>query len=75
MTYEEFNIALAKNTAGAIKPPQILQLSGISNAEELKALGIDVVAGVGKNPHSHLLATVMHDTRQPVTAPSYQRLI
>jgi len=42
--------------AGAIGSPQLLMLSGIGPAEQLHALGIDVVAdlpGVGENLHDH----------------------
>lgn len=42
--------------AGAIQSPQILMLSGIGDAEELKQYGIDSVhhlPGVGKNFHDH----------------------
>jgi choline dehydrogenase-like flavoprotein len=38
--------------AGAVHTPQILQLSGVGPAAELKRVGIDVVAdlpGVGQN--------------------------
>lgn len=44
-------------TAGAIGSPKLLLLSGIGPAEELRELGIDVVAdiaGVGKNLHDHV---------------------
>jgi choline dehydrogenase len=43
--------------AGSIGTPQILQLSGIGNAEHLRSLGIDVVQdlpGVGENLQDHL---------------------
>ncbi len=45
--------------AGAIGSPQLLLLSGIGPADELKALGIDVLLdlpGVGDNLHDHLLS-------------------
>lgn len=48
-------------TAGALATPKILQLSGIGNADELRRLGIAVVAdlpGVGENYQDHLEATV-----------------
>lgn len=44
-------------TAGAIGSPKLLLLSGIGPAEELRRLGIPVVAdvpGVGKNLHDHV---------------------
>ncbi len=43
--------------AGALKSPQILQLSGIGNGEDLSRLGIDVVhdlPAVGQNLQDHL---------------------
>ena len=64
-------------SAGAIKSPQILLLSGIGNAEELRALGIDVVAdlpGVGENLQDHLLASVIYEAKQPLAAPNHQML-
>lgn len=47
--------------AGAINTPKILLLSGIGNENELKKLGIDVVAnvpGVGKNLSDHLYTPI-----------------
>jgi choline dehydrogenase len=55
---------------GAINSPQILQLSGVGNAEELRALGIDVVEdlpGVGENLQDHLEVYVQHASKQPVS--------
>ncbi|WP_405146759.1 mycofactocin system GMC family oxidoreductase MftG [Nocardia salmonicida] len=48
-------------SAGAIASPQLLMLSGVGPAEELRALGIDVVAdrpGVGKEFTDHPAALV-----------------
>jgi choline dehydrogenase len=45
-------------SAGAIGSPRLLLLSGIGPADELRALGVPVVAdvpGVGKNLHDHIL--------------------
>src|SRR3989440_2680852 len=42
---------------GVINTPQLLQLSGVGNADELKSFGIDAVAdlpGVGENMQDHL---------------------
>ena len=42
---------------GAINSPQLLQLSGVGNAAELAALGVDVVhdlPGVGEHLQDHL---------------------
>jgi choline dehydrogenase len=55
---------------GAINTPQLLQLSGVGNAEDLRALGIDVVAdvpGVGQNLQDHLEVYVQHASKQPVS--------
>ncbi|HEY5430719.1 MAG TPA: GMC family oxidoreductase N-terminal domain-containing protein [Solirubrobacteraceae bacterium] len=51
--------------AGTIGSPEILLRSGIGPADELAALGIDVVAdcpGVGANLHDHLLCPVIFAT-------------
>ena len=55
---------------GAINSPQLLQLSGIGNAGELAALGIDVVAdvpGVGEHLQDHLEVYVQYASKQPVS--------
>ena len=60
---------------GAINSPQLLQLSGIGAADELRALGIDVVQdlpGVGENLQDHLEVYVQHSSLQPVSvAPHF----
>jgi choline dehydrogenase len=55
---------------GAINTPQLLQLSGVGNGAELRALGIDVVAdlpGVGENLQDHLEVYIQHACTQPVS--------
>jgi choline dehydrogenase len=55
---------------GSINSPQLLQLSGVGNAAELAALGIDVVhdlPGVGENLQDHLEVYVQHACTQPVS--------
>jgi choline dehydrogenase len=55
---------------GAINTPQLLQLSGVGNAQELRALGIDVVhdsPGVGENLQDHLEAYIQYASKQPVS--------
>jgi choline dehydrogenase len=55
---------------GAFNSPQLLQLSGIGNATELAALGIDVVAdvpGVGENLQDHLEVYVQYGSKLPVS--------
>jgi choline dehydrogenase len=57
-------------SSGAINSPQLLQLSGVGNAEELNALGIDVVSdlpGVGENMQDHLEVYVQHACKKPVS--------
>jgi choline dehydrogenase len=59
---------------GAINTPQLLQLSGIGNADELRALGIDVVhdlPGVGENLQDHLEVYIQYACKQPVTMQRY----
>ena len=55
---------------GAINSPQLLQLSGVGNAGELKALGIEPVmdlAGVGENLQDHLEVYIQYACTQPVS--------
>ncbi len=55
---------------GAINSPQLLQLSGIGNAAELRALGIDVVhdlPAVGEHLQDHLEVYVQHRCTQPIS--------
>ncbi|HEY5267045.1 MAG TPA: choline dehydrogenase [Acidimicrobiales bacterium] len=55
---------------GAFNSPHLLQLSGVGNAEELSALGVDVVTnlpGVGENLQDHLEVYVQHGCTQPVS--------
>ncbi|MFE3323686.1 choline dehydrogenase [Streptomyces sp. NPDC059176] len=61
---------------GAINSPQLLQLSGVGNAEELAALGIDVVhhlPGVGENLQDHLEVYVQYACKQPVSMQPYMK--
>jgi choline dehydrogenase len=57
-------------SGGAINSPQLLMLSGIGPAAELRAHGIDVqhdLPGVGKNLQDHLdICTLVH-CRQPIS--------
>ncbi len=55
---------------GAINSPQLLQLSGIGNGKDLKALGIKIVEnlpGVGQNLQDHLEVYVQHACKLPVS--------
>ncbi|MEV8309538.1 choline dehydrogenase [Streptomyces flavidovirens] len=59
---------------GAINSPQLLQLSGVGNAGELRALDIDVVhdlPGVGENLQDHLEVYVQYACKQPVSMQPY----
>ncbi len=55
---------------GAINSPQLLQLSGVGNADDLAALGIEPVhhlPGVGENLQDHLEVYIQHSCKQPVS--------
>ncbi len=55
---------------GSINTPQVLELSGVGNAEALGKLGIDVVhdlPGVGENLQDHLEVYVQYSCKQPVS--------
>ncbi len=55
---------------GAINTPQLLQLSGVGNADDLRALGIGVVAdvpGVGQNLQDHLEVYIQYASKEPVS--------
>jgi choline dehydrogenase len=66
--------ALARNEVilcgGAINSPQLLLLSGIGPADQLRALGIPVVVdlpGVGRNLQDHLDVAVAYACTQPIS--------
>ena len=55
---------------GAINSPQLLMLSGVGNAGELRQHGIDVVAdvpGVGEHLQDHLEVYIQYASKQPVS--------
>ncbi|XP_063967919.1 choline dehydrogenase, mitochondrial-like [Lytechinus pictus] len=57
-------------SGGAVNSPQLLMLSGVGNADELKELGIPLVAhipGVGRNLQDHLQLYIQYKCRKPVT--------
>ena len=64
-------------SGGAINTPQLLQLSGVGAAQDLGALGIDVVVdlpGVGANLQDHLEVYIQHSCTQPVSiAPGMKK--
>ena len=60
---------------GAINSPQLLQLSGIGDADELRQLGIASVVnlrGVGRNLQDHLEIFVQQTCTQPITLYKHQ---
>jgi choline dehydrogenase len=60
-------------SGGAINSPQLLLLSGIGPADELKSLGIAPVhdlPGVGKNLHDHMYAMCRFSIDKPLTMAS-----
>ncbi|WP_228982092.1 choline dehydrogenase [Streptomyces sp. DH12] len=55
---------------GAINTPQLLQLSGIGNPDELRPLGVEMVhelRGVGENLQDHLEVYVQHACKLPIS--------
>jgi choline dehydrogenase len=67
-------------TAGAVGSPQLLLLSGIGDADELRALGIPVVADlpeVGRNLQDHLDFCTLNKCTRPITydLTSWQEMV
>jgi choline dehydrogenase len=61
---------------GAFASPQLLQLSGVGNAGELGALGIDVVhhlPGVGEHLQDHLEVYIQYASTKPVSMAPYMK--
>ena len=59
---------------GPINSPQLLKLSGVGPAGELRSFGIDVLAdrpGVGENLQDHLEFTFQVASKQPITLYSH----
>src|SRR5919198_2728594 len=59
---------------GAFNSPQLLQLSGVGAADELRVFGIPIVAdlpGVGQNLQDHLEAYIQYGSSQPVSMQPY----
>ncbi len=60
-------------SSGAVNSPQLLMLSGIGPADELRSLGIDVVldrAAVGRNLHNHPAFVLQYALAKPISAYS-----
>jgi choline dehydrogenase-like flavoprotein len=56
-------------SGGSIGSPQLLLLSGIGPADDLRPLGLDVRAdlpGVGANLHDHALATILYESARKI---------
>ncbi|XP_005600604.1 choline dehydrogenase, mitochondrial isoform X1 [Equus przewalskii] len=63
-------------SGGAINSPQLLMLSGVGNADDLKKLGIPVVChlpGVGQNLQDHLEIYIQQACTRPITLHSAQK--
>lgn len=75
------NVLATRDTilaGGSINSPQLLMLSGIGPADQLRALGIVVhhdLPGVGQNLQDHLEVTVQMDCTQPVSLYRYYNLL
>jgi choline dehydrogenase len=57
-------------SAGSIRTPQLLQLSGVGDADLLRSVGVPVVhhlPGVGANLHDHLAIQIQHECIEPVS--------
>ncbi|MBX3148469.1 MAG: GMC family oxidoreductase N-terminal domain-containing protein [Gemmatimonadales bacterium] len=70
----EFEVALATREtllcAGAIRSPQILELSGVGDAQVLSRLGVPLVChrpGVGENLQDHLMPRMSFECDRPIT--------
>ncbi|MCB1502397.1 MAG: choline dehydrogenase [Bauldia sp.] len=64
-------------SAGAVGSPHILMLSGIGDADALRAHGIDVVRhlpGVGRNLQDHVDVCLVYEITQPVSLYSDLRV-
>ncbi len=57
-------------TAGALRSPQLLQVSGIGNRQLLEKVGVKVVAdlpGVGENLHDHPQLKIQYNLNEPIS--------
>jgi choline dehydrogenase len=55
---------------GAFNTPQLLQVSGVGDADHLKSVGVPIVShlpGVGEHLQDHLEVYVQHGCKQPVS--------
>jgi choline dehydrogenase len=59
---------------GAFNSPQLLQLSGIGDADHLRSVGVEPVhhlPGVGRHLQDHLEVYIQHRSTQPVSVAPY----
>jgi choline dehydrogenase len=64
-------------SGGAVNSPQLLLLSGVGPADDLKRVGVPVIfdlPGVGKNLQDHLQAGVVYACKKPITLDAAQSL-
>ncbi len=62
---------------GAFNSPQLLQLSGVGDAEHLGSLGIDMVhhlPAVGQNMQDHLEVYIQYSCSQPVSIQPWMKM-
>ncbi|HEX6183881.1 MAG TPA: choline dehydrogenase [Pyrinomonadaceae bacterium] len=60
-------------SGGAVNSPQLLMLSGVGPADELRRLGVEPLAdlpGVGRNLQDHLIVAVAYACTRPVSLAS-----
>ncbi|MYN14807.1 choline dehydrogenase [Pusillimonas sp. TS35] len=65
-------------SSGAFQSPQLLMLSGVGDAEALKAHGIPVVhhlPAVGKNLQDHLQVRLIYKCTKPITTNDHLRTV
>lgn len=63
-------------SAGAVKSPQLLELSGVGDSVRLASHGIPVVAhvpGVGEDFHEHLQFRFTYECSRPITINDFMR--
>jgi choline dehydrogenase len=74
MAHAEREVVLS---AGTVNSPQLLLLSGVGPATQLRAAGMDVVAdspGVGENLQDHLACGIMMYATRPITLVAAESL-
>lgn len=63
--------------AGALRSPQLLQVSGIGDKNHLANLGIDVIANVpavGENLHDHPTLKIQYELSDPISMANLSKL-